>query len=382
MVTTNDRSTVSLLKNAFQFALEKGYAISCWRLPSLNTIHLSFSYNEPVAKGGNIEKEIAGFYVSPFINPELNSTFFFKTDEHYIIEEDNITSKDGHTFNFNFSISTPFHTKDIQCKSTPKTTFIQSVDKALNTFENTELKKVIISKVKAEAIPPDLDITQKFFDLTQNYPLAFISLISSKTTGTWVGATPEILISIDKNNTFKTVALAGTQPNEGQNIKEAVWTQKEIEEQSFVSKYIIHCFKNLRLREFEDIGPKTVKAANLLHLKTEFTVNLKEVKFPKLGTQMLNLLHPTSAVCGTPKDLAQEFISQNENYDRSLFTGFLGPVNTQNETHLFVNLRCLQVTKNSLLFYAGAGITEDSNPEKEWMETEHKCLTLESIFLS
>ena len=97
---------------------------------------------------------------------------------------------------------------------------------------------------------------------------------------------------------------------------------------------------------------------------------------------MLELLHPTSAVCGTPKTEALNYITRTENYKRELYSGFLGPVNIQKETHLFVNLRCLQVTENRLLFYAGAGITEDSDPEKEWKETEHKCKTLESIFNS
>lgn len=381
-MTSASVQIIQKLNNAFQHALEKGYAISCWRLPKSETIHLSFSHSEPITKAIDIENEASGFYVSPFVNPDLKTTFFFKTDQHYIIDNNELKSIKGENIDFNFSLEQPFYTKNGVNESTPKTDFIQNVNKALATFDEKGLKKVIVSKVKVQSIPSNLDLTKKFFDLTQNYPLAFVSLISSKTTGTWVGATPEILISIDNKQTFKTVALAGTQPYLGQNIKEAVWTQKEIEEQSFVSKHIIHCFKNLRLREFEDIGPKTVKAANLLHLKTEFTVNLNEVDFPELGTQMLNLLHPTSAVCGTPKEMAQKFITSNEDYNRSLYSGFLGPVNILDETHIFVNLRCLQVTNSSLLFYAGAGITEDSDPEKEWKETEYKCQTLESIFLS
>ena len=41
--------------------------------------------------------------------------------------------------------------------------------------------------------------------------------------------------------------------------------------------------------------------------------------------------------------------------------------------------RCLQITNSSLLFYAGAGITEDSDPEKEWQETEMKANTLSNV---
>ena len=59
-----------------------------------------------------------------------------------------------------------------------------------------------------------------------------------------------------------------------------------------VSRFIINCFKKIRLREFEEIGPRTSKAANLVHLKTDYLVNTKEVNFPQLGTVMLELLHP------------------------------------------------------------------------------------------
>lgn len=173
--------------------------------------------------------------------------------------------------------------------------------------------------------------------------------------------------------------MAGTQVSTQENLSEAIWRQKEIEEQALVSRYIVNCFKKIRLREFDEHGPRTVKAANLLHLKTEFTVDLSQIEVPNLGSIMLDLLHPTSAICGMPKEESMAFILANEKHDRKLFCGFLGPINIDDETHIFVNLRCAELSKNQLSFYAGAGITEDSNPEKEWIETEMKCNTLLSL---
>ena len=98
------------------------------------------------------------------------------------------------------------------------------------------------------------------------------------------------------------------------------------------------------MREFEEKGPRTTKAANLLHLKTEFKVDLKSVNFPNLGGVMLDLLHPTSAICGMPKEESMAFNLAHEKHDRKLFCGFLGPVNIENETHLFVNLRCAELS--------------------------------------
>ena len=101
--------------------------------------------------------------------------------------------------------------------------------------------------------------------------------------------------------------------------------------------------------------------------------------FPELGSVMLRLLHPTSAVCGMPKESALHFNQQLEGYDRSFFSGFLGPVNMQDETHLFVNLRCMQLLDQQAALYAGAGVTIDSEPQREWEETELKMRTMQQV---
>ena len=95
---------------------------------------------------------------------------------------------------------------------------------------------------------------------------------------------------------------------------------------------------------------------------------------------MLEMLHPTSAVCGMPKDEAMKFVLEIEDFPRELYSGYLGPVNFDGETHIFVNLRCAKITESEVSFYAGAGITEDSNPEKEYLETELKMQSLEACF--
>ena len=54
------------------------------------------------------------------------------------------------------------------------------------------------------------------------------------------------------------------------------------------------------------------QAGNLLHLKTEFAADMTATNFPQLGSVMLKLLHPTSAVCGMPHDKALQFLRDNE----------------------------------------------------------------------
>jgi isochorismate synthase len=165
-------------------------------------------------------------------------------------------------------------------------------------------------------------------------------------------------------------------------LKSVAWTQKEIEEQALVCRYIINCFKKIRLREYEEHGPRTMVAGNLMHLKTVYEVDMTATNFPQLGSVMLKLLHPTSAVCGMPFDHALNFLKTNEQYDREFYSGFLGPVQVNNNSQIFVNLRCMQVFENQARLYAGAGVTIDSIPEKEFEETEIKMRNLEKLVIS
>jgi len=138
----------------------------------------------------------------------------------------------------------------------------------------------------------------------------------------------------------------------------------------------VECFKKIRLREYLETGPKTVLAGNLYHLRTDFEVDTHALNFPELSSVMLRLLHPTSAICGVPKIPSLKFLSEMEGYNRSFYSGFLGPVQVDGDSNLFVNLRTVRLKNGVATFYAGAGITEDSVPEREWEETELKCDTL------
>jgi len=231
-------------------------------------------------------------------------------------------------------------------------------------------------------LPPSFDIIQAFQKLCVSYPQALISFVSIPGVGTWLGASPEVLACVKEKRIFKTVALAGTLPyTQGTDLRSVAWTQKEIEEQALVERYVISCFKKIRLREYDEHGPKTVVAGNLMHLKSEFTVDIQATNFPQLGSVMLDLLHPTSAVCGMPLQTSLDFLRTHESYDRSFYSGYLGPVNVRNNIEIFVNLRCMQVCGNEGVLYAGAGVTIDSIPEKEWAETEMKFNTLLNVIL-
>ena len=98
---------------------------------------------------------------------------------------------------------------------------------------------------------------------------------------------------------------------------------------------------------------------------------------------LMSLLHPTPAVCGSPKNYAKTYILENENYEREFYTGFLGPVNeSTNKSRLFVNLRCMKIENDKANLFVGCGITEGSDPLNEWEETSHKSQTMLQVISS
>jgi isochorismate synthase len=392
-------NTFSLFQALFQAAQEQNFSVAFWRLPQTTDIHFIADFSsKPNALKVDLEELHAGFAFSPFENPGGSYTYFINADLHYTIKNGQLSNQREQTQSSSFtkeqnfwkSVSSNLGALPLDEKVSAgkdkiialfnveeRDYFTEIVARGRRAIAIGSFLKVVLSRTKEVKLPESFNAGNLFSALCEYYPQAFVSWVSLPDMGSWMGASPETLISIDRTQIFKTVSLAGTQPYWPQiPVSRAVWTQKEIEEQALVSRYIVNCFKKIRLREYEEVGPKTVVAGNLMHLRTDFTVDMHETQFPQLGTVMLDLLHPTSAVCGMPKEAALNFIKTYEKHDRGFYTGFLGPVNIADETHLFVNLRCMQIQPGKALLYAGAGVTADSNPEREWAETELKCQTL------
>ncbi|MFC5270413.1 chorismate-binding protein [Adhaeribacter terreus] len=387
-------SVSEIIAALFKTAVSKQFSFSAWRLPLQENLQISITFQtEIIPENFPLENAPAGFIMHPFSVSEKNKPYFLKADLLFEadlkaeeISGDDLTSSplaDDFFSALKAALQTPetdtkWHIADSETNATPRAGFEELVENAIHFIKKSETEKIVPSRAAEKHLPPHFSPVNGFLKLTQQYPLAFVSLVSAPEIGTWLGASPEILVQKDRNNIFKTMALAGTQKLvSGQNAADAIWRQKEIEEQSMVVRYIISCFKKIRLREYVETGPRTAVAGNLLHLRSDFCVNLNEqTDFPTLTSDMLHLLHPTSAVCGQPKAAALAFLNKHENYDRRYYSGYLGPVNVNAETAVFVNLRCLELRQNEAILYAGAGVTQDSDPQKEWLETELKMQTV------
>lgn len=390
------------VRSFWRSVVQLSFPSAMWRLPNENTRYFLTSFLEkPQQIKIDLDALPPGFAVAPFMNPEGSQSYFLPADllfsvnssgnEKQFICQPNEFDRNWQDFRQELDnqqlnaemLST--ESKVVDDEASEKDRFISSVEHAIRTIKRGELLKVVLSRKKTFKIADKYDINAIFDKLCKAYPTAFVSAVYlPHLNEIWMGASPEILVSQNAEGIFKTMSLAGTQSNvnaDGQAITEpeAAWRQKEIEEQALVSRYIINCFKKVRVREYDEVGPRTVQAGNLMHLRSTFTVDTKAINFPELTSVMLDLLHPTSAVCGMPKTPATQLIYETENYDREFYSGYLGPINISQSTNLFVNLRTMKLSDGFATLYAGCGITADSNPEKEWLETEMKCRTIENV---
>jgi isochorismate synthase len=253
------------------------------------------------------------------------------------------------------------------------------VGQAVDFIRTTGIAKVVVSRTSRHRLPADFDPVDTFLELTVRYPTAFVSLVAIPGIGTWLGASPEVLLTLDAE-TLTTMALAGTQRRpEDRPLATVTWGHKETAEQEMVSAYVRDFFARAGIADLQEEGPRTVAAANVVHLQTLFRVQLREAELLSLANCVLDELHPTSAVCGMPKHKALAFILGHEGYDRRFYSGFLGPVHMDGRSSLFVNLRCMQLGKAEASLYVGGGITADSDPASEWRETEMKAETMLSV---
>ena len=298
-----------------------------------------------------------GFVFAPFDNNKRSYVIpYAKADTFSFRPEDSVFENSGRVFEFS---------------DMDKSSHKELIKKGIDFINNSDVDKVVLSRKEKVEIR-NFQLLKSFEKLCQIYPNAFVYLWSHSETGIWMGASPERLLTV-QNNKFNVMALASTQ--EFKESLDVIWGDKEKKEHQYVVDYIADKLIGFNI-EISDTY--TVKAGNLLHLRADLNgVILEKNKSLK---PLIGILHPTPAVCGLPKDTSKSFILKNENYNREFYTGYLGELKN-NEADLFVNLRCMKIdlTKNSSTLFVGGGITKDSDPEKEWLETVAKTNVMKRV---
>jgi isochorismate synthase len=241
-----------------------------------------------------------------------------------------------------------------------KDEYLQHLDKVIEVINENQLPKLVYSRRKIFTDFNEIDLKESFKNLCNSYPNAF-RYIFIDGENSWMGAFSEVLGKFNKNiHDFETMSLAGTLP-----VSES-WSQKEIEEQKPVSSYIRNILNNYS-ENIQESETHDHISGNIKHLRTDFKAKIN----PKDLDKIIQELHPTPAVCGIPKDFCKENIQKIEKFPRELYAGYI-KIETEETVQYFVNLRCSKLYKDSVHSFVGGGITAQSNPEKEWIETELK----------
>lgn len=340
------------IANSLQELYEQDKVFCFYRKNESQTVNVLIQNNLELHKNELFNE--SGFVMSPF-QIEENNVFIPKEKSESITyslvsEPVSITNIDEH-FNIN---------------GTPDEQYINLIQKTIDYIKDNHAQKIVLSRPVFKNLY-NIKIGQVFLKVLNSFPSAFVYFFHHPEVGTWMGATPEQILNL-KNNYFHTVALAGTQVFH-ENL---VWEQKEKNEQQLVTDFIVD--QLLPISDYLNISkPYTFRSGHLAHLKTDIK---GEIKSGICHNELIKRLHPTPAVCGTPRKTAQDFILKYEAYDRIFYTGLVGEIRSKDELDLFVNLRCAQFIDDKALIYVGGGITKDSNPLSEWTETVEKSKTL------
>ncbi len=326
--------------------LEKQYPFVLYRFPQEAQVHCYYQSDSSAHWTSNFEEE--GFVFAPFVRQQKQLMIPASQQKSFALSA------------LNTSSAPPVLPKGA------KANFEAKVAAAVQKITDTDLEKVVLSN--AFDLPYQGEGSTVFSRLANSYTNAFVYYWFHPETGQWLGASPERLVTLE-NGHFSTVALAGTLPSGG---SETDWTEKEKHEQQIVVDAIVDGLRQSGAAHNIQVGERsTVQAGKLFHLQTPINAAIEAGNLLPL----VQYLHPTPAVGGLPKAAAVAYITVHEEYDRSYYTGFLGPFSKGLSANFFVNLRCGELTEHGIRIFTGAGITAGSDPHKEWEEICRKATT-------
>jgi isochorismate synthase len=254
---------------------------------------------------------------------------------------------------------------DKQIEAISESAYLKNCTALVDEMKEKHIDKVVFSRIKQRNWSNE-EFKKVFFELLAAYPNNLNYAFYSQELGFWMGSTPEILVK-SQGECYTSMALAGTLASAE---SDELWTQKERDEQQYVSDYLAELIN--KYGQIEKQSERYVHVVGpVKHLRNDFEFSMANDHL----WQFIRDFHPTPAVCGVPKNAARQLYQKYETHHRELYTGIIGWAEPGN-MHLFVNLRCMQIHQNAAALYVGGGLTQDSDPAKEWLETERKSEAL------
>jgi len=254
----------------------------------------------------------------------------------------------------------------------------QQVTKAITAIKDGLVEKVVLARDLTATSTKEIDTRSLLQRLEIEYPSTWLFLVNGL-----VGATPELLVRLSKSLVTSRV-LAGTIRKSGNEDRDLALaaslakSSKDLEEHEYAVKSVADGLAPFCSSTNVPESPFVLHLANVMHLATDVTGVLNSSARQADVFTLIEQLHPSAAVCGTPTEVAKKYISQLEQMDRGRYSGPVGWIDAQGDGEIAIALRCglLSEDRKSIRIFAGCGIVADSNPEKEFAESQSKLIPM------
>ena len=259
----------------------------------------------------------------------------------------------------------PGHTPWPHAGSTSHAAYIENVSRVIESCRKRN-GKTVYSRTTSADMKPGITPGTIYNDICEKFPDTCRFIFHTPATGTWTGATPELLLDYNRQSRqCRVMSLAGTRP---QNTP-LPWDKKNLLENRFVSDFIVDTFRDFGIQP--STGPITTLpyGNNIEHLRRDITAVWRN-DLPV--EQLIDALNPTPALCGTPRQNAIADITDHETHNRGCYGGIIA-LESAEAMKIYVILRCCHISGNRLTAISGGGITPDSDPEAEWRESTAKA---------
>ena len=247
--------------------------------------------------------------------------------------------------------------------------YVASVAEARRRIRSAALQKVVLARMLIAQSDHEFDRRALLSRLRAAEPDAFTFAAAG-----FIGASPELLVARD-GDTVRARPLAGTiarrsDPDADEEAaRSLVASEKDRAEHRLVVDAVREALQPVTTSLEIDATPHTLATSKVWHLATDVAGKTRD-RLDALS--LVSLLHPTPAVCGTPREAARAAIKELEQIERALYAGAVGWMDARGDGEWAVALRCAEMQGRIALLFAGAGIVADSDPEAELVETDAK----------
>lgn len=249
---------------------------------------------------------------------------------------------------------------------------------AVSRIQSGDVDKVVLARDVIAQSDSDFDARAALHFLAREYESTWTFNVNGL-----VGATPELLLRLTRGLVTSRV-LAGTIRRSGDDQKDLALaaslarSSKDLEEHEYAVASVAESLEQFCTSINRPEVPFVLHLANVMHLATDVTGVLADSMAVRDSFSLLQSLHPSAAVCGTPRKAARELISEIEGMSRGRYAGPVGWIDARGDGEWGIALRCAQLEGKSARLFAGCGIVAGSDPEAEYAESQAKLLPMRS----